>query len=57
MYFIRDISTMRYVALQREKEFIVYRKRNERSVHTIDPKAFMTISEVADVFTYAHAKE
>lgn len=25
-------------------------------VHTIDPKAFMTISEVADVFTHAHAK-
>ncbi len=25
-------------------------------VHTVDPKAFMTISEVADVFTHAHAK-
>ncbi len=25
-------------------------------VHTIDPKAYMTISEVADVFTHAHAK-
>ena len=26
-------------------------------VHTIDPKAFMTISEVADVFTHIHANE
>ena len=25
-------------------------------VHTIDPKAFMTITEVADVFTHVHAK-
>ncbi len=25
-------------------------------VHTIDPHAFMTISEVADVFTHSHAK-
>ncbi len=38
--------------------FIVNRfqiSRMREIVHTVDPKAFMTISEVADVFTHAHA--
>lgn len=39
--------------------FIVNRFQISRMttiVHTIDPKAFMTISEVADVFTHDHTK-
>ena len=38
--------------------FIVNRfqiSRMREIVHAVDPKAFMTISEVADVFTHAHA--
>lgn len=39
--------------------FIVNRfqiSRLRELVHAVDPKAFMTISEVADVFTHAHAE-
>jgi uncharacterized membrane-anchored protein YitT (DUF2179 family) len=47
-------SIVAYMAALKTVDFIVNRfqiSKMRTIVHTIDPKAFMTISEVADVFT------